>query len=163
MSDVSTTPSRPIESDQRLVAALVYGLFLFSLVTHGFSALVGVVIAYVKRGDARGTVYESHYSNAITVFWVSVFVWFLIVTAAIAGAAGFLASLGPDVWHWHAHDWTAHVHQWQAQVQDHVVPREWWPMVAFLPLIPLLLLIYVVWYLYRVVRGLIHALESRPY
>jgi len=163
MSDAHVQPqSQPVESDLRLVSALVYGLFLFSIVTHGLTALVGVVIAYVKRSDARGTVFESHFSNAITVFWVSVFFWLLTVTAMIAGFITVF-SLGPDVWQWHAHDWTNQVHHWRAQLHDHQIPQEWWPAIGFLPFIPLIFLTFGVWWLYRLIRGLVHALESRPY
>jgi uncharacterized membrane protein len=163
MSDVSGTPSKPIEGDLRLITALVYGLFLFSLPTHGFSALVGVVIAYVKRGDARGTAFQSHFSNAITVFWASIIFWVLLAIAAIAGVAGVMWTFGPDVWHWHAHDWTAQMHQWRAQLQDHQIPQGWWPAIAFLPLVPISAFVFALWYLYRVIRGLVHALENKPY
>lgn len=163
MSDVQGNVSRPIESDNRLVAALIYGLFLFSIVTHGVTAVVGVIIAYVKRGDARGTIFESHYSNAITVFWVTLIFWTLIIAATIAGVAGLFASFGPDVWHWHAHEWTAQVHDWSAQIHDHVVPHDWWPVIAFLPLAWLGFVTFFVWYLYRVIRGLVRVLENKPY
>ena len=36
----------------------------------GITAIISVVIAYLKRDDARGTPFESHYSNAIEIFWV---------------------------------------------------------------------------------------------
>lgn len=163
MSDVQTTPAKPVEGDMRLMSALVYGLFLFSLPTHGLSALVGVIIAYVKRGDARGTIWESHFSNAITVFWVSLIFWVLLVVAALAGVAGVLSSFGPGVWHWHAHEWNAQMHTWRAQLMDHQIPQGWWPMVAFVPLVPIGFFAFALWYLYRVIRGLVHALENKPY
>ncbi|HEX2592983.1 MAG TPA: hypothetical protein VHL34_15900 [Rhizomicrobium sp.] len=164
MSDVpSNTAPKPIEGDLRLVASLVYGLFLFSFFTHGLTALVGAVIAYVKRPDARGTIFESHFSNAITVFWVSVVFAILFTVAVIAGIAGMFSLFGPGFWHWHAHDWTAHMHAWQWQADGPAVPQSWWPLVGFLPVVPLGFLLYVVWYLYRVIRGLIHALDNKPY
>ncbi len=31
----------------------------------------GVILAYIKRDDARGTIWESHFANQIETFWVS--------------------------------------------------------------------------------------------
>ena len=36
----------------------------------GFTSIVGVVIAYLKRADAAGTIYESHLTYAIRTFWI---------------------------------------------------------------------------------------------
>jgi uncharacterized membrane protein len=171
MSDViSPAPApRPIESDQRLVAALVYGLFLFGIFTHGLTMIIGVIVAYVKRADTRGTVFESHYSNAITVFWASAIVWGLLIAAVIAGVIGTFGFFAPHIWywdhgwHWHAHEWASQMHQWRDQLQDHTVPQEWWPWIGLAPLIGLGFLAFGIWYLYRVLRGLVHALENRPY
>lgn len=53
----------------RLLAIAVYVLYLMALPL-GITAIVGVIIAYVKRDEARGTVFESHFSSAIETFWV---------------------------------------------------------------------------------------------
>jgi uncharacterized membrane protein len=53
-------------------AMLGYAMHLFGLVSIiGF--LVGLVICWVKRDDAAGTVYESHFSWQNRSFW-----WFLL-------------------------------------------------------------------------------------
>ena len=169
MSDVTSSPApapRPIESDQRLVAAIVYGLFLLGLVTHGLSMIIG---AFHIGDDARGAVFESHYSNAITVFWVSAVFWVLFLFAIMAGVASTFGFFGPHIWywdhgwHWHAHEWTSHMHQWRDQLHDHTVPQEWWPWIGLAPLIGLAFLGFGIWYLYRIIRGFVHALENRAY
>jgi uncharacterized membrane protein len=57
------------EDSARTVAIIVYLLYLAALI-NGLTAVIGVILAYVKRDDARGTVYESHFANAIEVFWI---------------------------------------------------------------------------------------------
>jgi uncharacterized membrane protein len=45
-------------------AATVVGAFLF-----GWPSIIGVIINYVKRGQARGTWLESHFRWQIRTFW----------------------------------------------------------------------------------------------
>jgi uncharacterized membrane protein len=139
----ANTPARPVESDLRLMAAMVYGLYLFTPFA-GITALIGVVLAYVKRGDARGTVYESHFSNAITVFWVSFIACILFAALAVQAAFGFLVLSD--------HGESAH----------EIIRSVHW----LIPAVPAFLLVgglLWLWLFYRVVRGLIHVLEDRPY
>ena len=44
---------------------IIYGLYALSLVTAGCAALIGVILAYVKRDDMRGTIYENHITYLI--------------------------------------------------------------------------------------------------
>lgn len=69
MTDTSQQPVASREDSARTVAIIVYLLYLAALI-NGLTAIIGVILAYVKRDDARGTVYESHFSNAIEVFWI---------------------------------------------------------------------------------------------
>ncbi|GAB6855063.1 DUF4870 family protein [Asaia astilbis] len=36
----------------------------------GITSIPGVIVAYFKRGEARGTIYESHFTYAIRTFWL---------------------------------------------------------------------------------------------
>ena len=54
-------------------AASVIGSFLF-----GWPSIIAVIISYVKRGEARGTWLESHFSWAIATFWFAL-IWALLV------------------------------------------------------------------------------------
>ncbi len=54
-------------------AASVLGSFLF-----GWPSIIAVIINYVKRGDARGTWLESHFSWQIRTFWYAL-LWAVIV------------------------------------------------------------------------------------
>ena len=48
---------------------LIYILYLVSI-TLGVTILIGLVIAYMNRGQATGTWAESHYTYQIRTFWI---------------------------------------------------------------------------------------------
>ena len=76
MSDVSPPPVAPAApmatpmDDTRTLVIIVYGLYLAALLCVGLSGIAGVILAYVKRDETRGTVWHSHFENAIQAFWV---------------------------------------------------------------------------------------------
>jgi uncharacterized membrane protein len=71
----STTESRQPPATGALVAYILFGVAaLAGFAGHGFLSLVGivgVVVAYVSRGDLRGTWAESHLTWLIRTFWWS--------------------------------------------------------------------------------------------
>ncbi len=69
MTDIHQPSMQSREESGRTISIIVYLLYLAALV-NGLTAIVGVILAYVKRDDVRGTVYESHFANAIEIFWV---------------------------------------------------------------------------------------------
>ena len=56
------------EPSEGRIANLIYILYLASLV-FGITGLIGVVMAYVNKGDGPGWV-ESHYRFQIRTFWI---------------------------------------------------------------------------------------------
>jgi uncharacterized membrane protein len=52
----------------RTLAMVVYGLQVLSIFV-GITAIIGVIVNYVKREDAAGTVYASHFDWQIRTFW----------------------------------------------------------------------------------------------
>ncbi len=60
-----------------LGSATVIGSFIGSV-----PSIVAVVLNYIKRGDARGSWLESHYSWQIRTFWFAL-LWFLVSVAMI--------------------------------------------------------------------------------
>lgn len=97
----------------RTITLVVYGLqalaFLF-----GITAIAALVINYIKRDDARGTLYESHFDWQIKTFW-----WGLLWL--IPGAA--LTIIGVGV---------------------------------------VIIFVAYVWLIYRVVKGWLRLIESKP-
>ena len=141
MTDTSpgAGPTVPTTSDTASLHALAiacYVLFLLAGV-NGITAIIGVVLAYLKRSDARGTIWESHFRNVIVVFWA-------MLIAGLIWLFSFPVSFG-FLW-----------------AQDFV-----WPFVPVLgaPLVLWLIAgpILVIWYFYRLIRGLIRLLDDKPY
>ena len=69
MTDTSHQTVSPRDESSRTIAIIVYLLYLAALI-NGLTAVIGVILAYVKRDEVRGTVYESHFANAIELFWI---------------------------------------------------------------------------------------------
>jgi uncharacterized membrane protein len=78
MTDPFNAPTTT--TSPRTWAIVVWGLYLAGAVTGGMGSLVGLIIAYLKRGEVAGTVYESHFTSAIRTFWISL----------VAGLVGFV-------------------------------------------------------------------------
>jgi uncharacterized membrane protein len=136
MSEAQTPQAtQPPATDARTLAIICYVLYLLAF-TNGLTAIVGVVLAHIKRGETRGTIWDSHFGNLVHVFWIGVVFWVLFICAGLVWLAGS----------WHA-----------VIVDDFPAP------IFALPLLGLVFIAYVVWYLYRVVRGLLRALENRAY
>ena len=123
-------------SDLRSLAIAGYVLFLLAAV-NGFTALIGLIIAYVKRRDATGTIWRSHFDNMITVFWV-------MLVGALLGMFSWPLWLSG-----------AFTHGWVFL----------WPPVFTLPFLFVFLIfpILVIWYFYRMITGIVRASDERAY
>lgn len=132
MTDTTQAPA--VENDARIVALICYGLFFLAL-ANGITAVIGVVLAYIKRADSRGTIWESHFTNLIRVFWTTIVAIAVLIGVLLFGVFDILTKVdgNPDV-----------------------------PYLAVL--VPGLFLVcaaFSVWYLYRTVRGFIRALDNK--
>ncbi|MBX9849496.1 MAG: DUF4870 domain-containing protein [Rhodocyclaceae bacterium] len=65
MSDITPAPVDSLKN----IATAGYALQAAGFVTGGLGNLVAVVLAYVKRDDARGTAYAEHLRWQINTFW----------------------------------------------------------------------------------------------
>ena len=115
MSTTNPSSMPAAESDTRIMAIIVYGLYLVGWPCLHLPTVAGLILAYIKRDDARGTIWESHFANQIEIFWVSLVIGIVAI-----------------------------------------------PLCFFLIGIPILALL-VLWFLYRTVKGLVRAIENRPY
>lgn len=70
----SVTVARPHED--RVVPAVIYGLYLFGAFSALITVFIGLIIAYAQRGTA-GERMETHYTFLIRTFWLSIG-WFII-------------------------------------------------------------------------------------
>lgn len=70
---------------------VTYALYALSLLGFGITAVIAVVLNYIKRDDARGTWLESHIRWQIGTFW-----WGLLWI--VVGWLTFLILIGWLVW-----------------------------------------------------------------
>jgi len=71
-------------------AATVVGSFVF-----GWPSIIAVILNYVKRGEARGTWLESHFTWQIRTFWFAL-LWAAVVLAS--GAVLAIVLVGFAIW-----------------------------------------------------------------
>lgn len=58
------------ERRNRQYTYAVYILYLAGFFT-GVTVIIGLVLAYIKRGDMRATPYAAHMSHLIRTFWIA--------------------------------------------------------------------------------------------
>ncbi|MDR0769855.1 MAG: hypothetical protein LBE75_01455 [Burkholderiales bacterium] len=60
----------------RTLTTIIYGLYALALL-FGVTAIVAIVMNYVKKDDMTGTLYESHFRWQIRTFWFAL-LWSLL-------------------------------------------------------------------------------------
>jgi uncharacterized membrane protein len=75
---------------------LIYVLYLASVVV-GITVLVGLVMAYMNRGQAHGTWAESHYTYQIRTFWIGLLFSLASIVLMVLGI-GFLLIVAVLIW-----------------------------------------------------------------
>ena len=108
-TNLVNTPSSDVKN-YVFIAYVTYAVGLLIL----FTPVVGVIMAYVKRDEAQGSIYASHIDYLIKTFWVS-------LVGTVLGTFTTLILIG-------------------------------W----------LILLVTAIWFIYRVVIGLIKLNEDKP-
>ncbi len=71
-------------------ASTVVGAFIF-----GWPSIIAVIVNYIKRGEARGTWLESHFSWQIRTFWLAMF-WAIVI--GVLGLLLAIVVIGFAVW-----------------------------------------------------------------
>jgi uncharacterized membrane protein len=112
---------RPDDAALRRITLIDYVLHIAGLLlSMGILSVVALIINYIKRDDARGTIYESHMNWMIRTFWWTLF-W--VVVLFIPNLLLAAVTLG---------------------------------LLSFLFVLPF------VWYLYRMIKGLLRLNDGRP-
>lgn len=95
-----STPAGSVAERLRVYSIIVYVLYILAVPSIFSTMLIGVVLAYWKRHEAQGTPFESHFVNAIDVFWlalvvgiVAIVLWPLFFLGALIHAALFVWAL----------------------------------------------------------------------
>jgi len=89
MTDSLPGPEDKLDSLKTLTT-VIYGLYALSMFA-GISAIVAIVLNYIKIDEAKGTWLESHFSWQIRTFWWSV-VWLVV------GGLTWIILIGWVVW-----------------------------------------------------------------
>lgn len=103
------------EQDSLRTMAIVADVCLLLGFATGIAAIGAVIIAYIQRNEARGTIWEGHYDAVISTFWVSL--------------VGLIVGI----------------------------------LLCFILIGIPILAVLAVWVIYRAIRGLVHALDVKPY
>ncbi|MBX3717414.1 MAG: hypothetical protein KF738_15560 [Burkholderiales bacterium] len=90
----TTEPDKSV-SDKSLTS-LIYLFYALSLVL-GVTALVAIVMNYVKRDDVQGTWLESHFRWQIRTFWFSL-LWGLLGVITFLLIVGWLILIADLLW-----------------------------------------------------------------
>lgn len=77
-------------------ATLVYALYALSFI-FGITYIAGVIVAYIKRDDARGSYVQSHFSYQIRTFWWS-FLWAIIGIVTFYFVIGIFILIANGIW-----------------------------------------------------------------
>ena len=89
-------PPRDLSLDTRLTH-IIYGLMALSHFTGGLTAIIAIVMNYVKLDDVRGTWLESHFRWQIRTFWF-VLLWAIVGCALIFVLIGVAVLFANFVW-----------------------------------------------------------------
>jgi uncharacterized membrane protein len=84
------------QASLRKLAGLVYGLQAASMLV-GVTLFAGVIINYLRRGQAAGTWLESHFTWQIRTFWWSL-AWCVLGFATAIVLVGVFILIGSGVW-----------------------------------------------------------------
>ena len=76
---------------------IIYGLYALGFVTGGMGAIAAVVVAYIKRGDAVGTIYASHFDWVLRTFWWSL-LWAIVSAIFVFLLIGWVGLFVTFVW-----------------------------------------------------------------
>ena len=102
MNEVVDAPNGAPKSPEEMaglknVTLMVYLLQALSFLW-GVTAIVGVIVNYVKRDDVRGTVYESHFDWQIRTFWWGLLWGVVGVLLIIVFGLGLLVMFVAWIW-----------------------------------------------------------------
>ena len=79
------------------ITMVIYALQALGFLTGGVTAIIAIVINYVKRDDAAGTLYQSHFEWQTRTFWWGL-LWGVIGMLLVVVVVGFVVLFAAWVW-----------------------------------------------------------------
>lgn len=95
-----TSPDTPPERPLIVICHVAYGLQGFGLLippTLPLTFIAAVIVDYIKREDARGTVLESHFDWRIRTFWYGL-LWFALGSITVWIGVGVVILVANYIW-----------------------------------------------------------------
>ena len=89
------TDEKRVESTKKVVF-VVYILYALSYF-FGITYIIGVIIAYVKKGDAESSWVKDHFRWQINTFWITLALG-IVGTLTIFIGIGWLILVGSAIW-----------------------------------------------------------------
>ena len=96
MTDPQAQPPSTDSSPDPLMAHIAYGLFAVGFL-NGITAIIGVILAYVRRPDVKDTYLESHFTYLIRTFWIALLGTIVSALLMIIGI-GFILIFAVVIW-----------------------------------------------------------------
>jgi len=97
MSDVvEVLPAGSREASLRQLTLVTYILYAVSALV-GLTAIVAIIINYIKRDEAEGTLYASHFTWQIRTFWFGL-LWAFLGMCTIWIGIGFIVLGANSIW-----------------------------------------------------------------
>ena len=96
MNDIQSSSSTEQRNTAKTIAFIVYALQILAFI-NGITAVIGVVMNYVKLDDVCGTWLESHFRWQIRTFWFGL-LWAVIGAITILIFVGWFILFADMVW-----------------------------------------------------------------
>ncbi len=96
MNDETVMLSEEKMESLKKLTMVVYVLYAFAYFA-GVTALIGIVINYIKREEVAGTWLESHFRWQIRTFWFGL-LWVFVGIATLFILVGFAILLANCIW-----------------------------------------------------------------
>ena len=93
--EIAVTSVEKMESLKKLTMVL-YALYAFSYFA-GITAIIGIVINYIKLEEVAGTWLESHFRWQIRTFWFGL-LWVIVGFATVLILVGFAILFANFIW-----------------------------------------------------------------
>ncbi|SFR53008.1 Uncharacterized membrane protein [Marinobacter daqiaonensis] len=88
---------KPSDDPVWRLVVIVYLLQALAIPTSSLTALAGVIINYLKIGEARNSWLEAHFRWQIRTFWLGL-LWLVIGTVTTFIIVGWFILLGAAIW-----------------------------------------------------------------
>ncbi len=92
----TTINSSEKESSAKTLTAVIYALYAASYFV-GITAIVAIIMNYIKKDDVMGTFLESHFRWQIRTFWFGL-LWGILGAATSVFVIGFIILIIDGIW-----------------------------------------------------------------